>query len=76
MKNPRIIFWIRFEFLEEFQYRYIFIGNYDRPFNFNFDDIDAIGNLTISQILMKLVRNGPSVTVYWLGGPSVSDILQ
>jgi hypothetical protein len=22
------------------------------------------------------VRNGPSETVYWLGGPSVSDILQ
>jgi hypothetical protein len=26
--------------------------------------------------IIKIVRNGPSVTVYWLGGPSVSDVLQ
>jgi hypothetical protein len=27
-------------------------------------------------ITIYIVRIGPSVTVYWLGGPSVSDVLQ
>jgi hypothetical protein len=26
--------------------------------------------------LLILVKNRPSETVYWLGGPSVSDVLQ
>jgi hypothetical protein len=48
--------------------------------NFNRDEYKSL-SIFIHQYpnllaLLKIVRNGPSVTVYWLGGPSVSDVLQ
>jgi hypothetical protein len=38
--------------------------------------IDLDHSDTLNENLMKIVRIGPSETVYWLGGPSVSDVLQ
>jgi hypothetical protein len=43
-------------FFWEFQYKYIFIGNYNRRFNFNFNNApDIIADLIISQILIKFI---------------------
>jgi hypothetical protein len=51
--------------------RYLYIQHDDK------DRIERIQNMNIiCQGEILTVRNGPSETVYWLGGPSVSDVLQ